>query len=495
MKFKSKTEAYSFCILILSELLDSLKKDPTTLSRHDVIEESIEHIKIAMENHEQNPLLIVGILEHVKQDQHPWVLKAIDTLQHDLKKNNYRQTPQEKFENPLARRLESEFALTLLKNPTAAMMNSVGRISAELIKFMHDQAINWTKEWAPAFQENYHVISLGAFKKTPTLLDIETILEKNDPAQLIEIMHLHFKFAAGFTRVKPITKAPIRTPVGKLADIIAKGYAGELTSFYKHGIALEGPPGNDCRTLLVKKIYESDLFLARGNRGRSPFSEPLKHFSNQLGLMLIHQQEEEDGLPTHDSSWLADCKNQEANFESQYVIDLIENDAVYVSGPSGMTSILLGQMETMVNFECEALKKNYLPAIIAYIVGGGFHSLHEVIGPAEHILNLIPGYRVQVPEPGHLAPPPNYHVFFKQQTLLDPQFKALREIAWQNYLKYFKEDYCHRHIKRVDPTLLSAPLNSNAPELSGFFKPLIESPPDTQPIKATTSVETNNPSR
>ncbi len=474
MKFKSKTEAYSFSILILSELCNPLEANPITSPEQALIEALIERFKIAMENHEQDLRVIIHDLDHAKRCQNPWVSSLINTLQHDLECCDFKQTPQEKFENPLARRAESELALALLFHPTAAMMHAVGRISMELVKFMKDQAINWQTEWGPAFQEKHHVISLGAFKEMPTFLEVQAILEKNDPAQLTEIMHLHFKFASNFTRIKPIANAPIRTPVGKLAELIASAYEGQSTYFYTTGITLEGRQGTDCRSYIVKKIYESDLFVAKGNRGRSPSLDFFEHFSDQMGLMLIHQHEEEKGLPTHDSEWIADCKNQAPNLESPYVHDLIENDAVYVSGPSGMTSILLGQMETMANFENETFKKNYLSAILAYIVGGGFHSIHEVIGPAQYILNLVPSYHVHPPQIGQLAKPPNYHVFLVQQALIDPEFKALREMAWQNYLRYFKADYCPRHIEELGLKMKCEKPAERDSDYAKFFKTSVE---------------------
>ena len=470
MKFISKTEAYSFSILILSNCCDPRQTNPITMPQCVVIELTIERIKIAMENHEQDITALIARLEDAKQDQAPWVSDAIKTLQQDLERSDFKQTPEEKFENPLARRAESELALALLLNPTAAMMNAVGRVSIELLKFMHLQAIEWTSEWGPAFQESHHVIALGAFKEMPTFCQVEALLEKNDPLQLTEIMHLHFKFSANFTRTRPILSAPIRPPVGKLAEIIADRFNGETTSFHKKWITLKGKPGFDFRSYITNKIYESDLFSAEGERGRLASPALLSNLSNQLGLMLPHQEEEEKGLPTHDLYWIADCKNQRPNYESAYVIDLIENDAVYVSGPSGMTSALLGQMETLVNFESETLKKSYLSAIAAFIVGGGFHSLHEVIGPAQHILNLVPGYHVQVPQIGQMAKPPNYHVFFEQQIMIDPEFNALRNMAWKNYLRYFKEDYCPRHMKGWDLKLNPENIDGQHLEETGFFK-------------------------
>ncbi len=56
------------------------------------------------------------------------------------------------------------------------------------------------------------------------------------------------------------------------------------------------------------------------------------------------------------------------DMNSRTVLDYLENDAIYVTGPSGMTSLLLGQMEVLGNFETVALKRHYLSAAIAMLL-------------------------------------------------------------------------------------------------------------------------------
>lgn len=87
--------------------------------------------------------------------------------------------------------------------------------------------------------------------------------------------------------------------------------------------------------------------------------------------MSTNQSIYEKDFPSLPFKWVADCKNQTPDLGSQYFKDEIENNAIYVAGPSGMTSLLLGQMETLANLENEDLKKNYLTAIAIYIVAEG----------------------------------------------------------------------------------------------------------------------------
>lgn len=111
-----------------------------------------------------------------------------------------------------------------------------------------------------------------------------------------------------------------------------------------------------------------------------------------------------------------------------------------------------------------ALKQEYLAAVAAYIVGGGFHSLHEVIGPASYVLDLIPDYQVTVTDTKTLktAPPPNYYAFYKLLTNNDPEFAEKREKSWQNYLAYFEKNYVFELLKKQ---LVEMNVERKTPEL------------------------------
>ncbi len=443
MKFSSKTEAYSYIILILTLIEE--KFGERSLPNLNVVRRALNDVKIAMENHEQNIDVIWDILEKVKPLLGANAQEIILALQHDLKSSDYQQTPLEKFQNPLARRAESELAIQLLKKPTNAMMIPVHRVSLEIIKLMEDYPHVIQAVVNDLFIESGHFIALGAPKKSMTISEIKTLLKKNDPAQFIEIMHMHFKFGQSITRFVGIKRAPVRKPVGKLLSIIQKIYKGEPEDFFKSAIFSLEQLEMDYRSYISNiEMYASPLFMAvDGKRGRGDKIDPAR--TNYFGLMLKGQDSYALGLGEHSSSWVADCKSQSVDLNSPYVIDLIENDAVYVAGPSGMTSVLLNQMEILANFENENLKKNYLSAIVSYIVGGGFHSFHEVIGPAQYSLDLVPGYIVEVPKEGKLAAPPNYNQFFSQQALIDPEFNERRAMAWRSYLYYFNVLYGPKH--------------------------------------------------
>ncbi|MDR3503848.1 MAG: hypothetical protein P4L79_14820 [Legionella sp.] len=453
MNFKSRTEAYSYAILLLTQLSKrytarASDKTNTTLS---LFNSCIRNLKIALENHEQDLKMIAELIEELIAQSD--ILLDEEALLRELGSNilnsTYQQTIKDKFDNPLARRWESELAIILLRRPTAAMMEAIQGVSAQILRFIEQLCLLKDKfDWSfyiHLFSRSYHVISFGA-EENPTLKGIKKILTENKPEQFAEIMHIHYKFAQGILRKFPIMGIE-RKPVGKMEEIVANIWPGPAETFFSEGLR-DPVSGAFYRSYIPDTLmYGSPLYKALDNRGKMPnaFDE---EGTQQLGLLCWGQEEYEVDLPTHHSIWAADCKAQGANLKSQYVLDLIENDAVYVSGPSGMTSVLLGQMEILANFPTENLKKNYLTAVMVYIVAAGFHSIHEVIAPAHYALDLVPGYEVHVPQQGKLAPPPNYHQFFVQQELIDPDFAVCRDAAWGNYLRYFSQHYVPRYLTK-----------------------------------------------
>ncbi|USQ14616.1 hypothetical protein J2N86_04705 [Legionella lytica] len=453
MNFKSRTEAYSYAILLLTQLSKRhvTSASDVTNTTFSLFNACIGHLKIAMENHEQDLNFIAELIEELITQDDIFLDEDVllRKLSSDILNNAYQQTIKEKFDNPLARRWESELAIILFRKPTKAMMEAIQAVSEQILRVIEQLSLLQDKfDWSfyiDLFSRNYHVISFGA-EENPTLEDIKKILVDNKPEQLAEIMHIHYKFAQGIIRKFPITGIE-RKPVGKMAEIVAKIWRGPMETFFSEG--LKDPVlGTFCRGYIPDVLmYSSPLYKVLDNRGKMPnaFDE---EGTQQLGLLGRGQEEYEIGLPTHHSIWTADCKAQGANLKSQYVLDLIENDAVYVSGPSGMTSVLLGQMEILANFPTEILKKNYLTAIMVYIVAAGFHSIHEVIAPAHYALDLVPGYEVHVPQQGKLAPPPNYHQFFAQQERIDPDFAARHDAAWESYLHYFSQHYVPHYLDK-----------------------------------------------
>jgi hypothetical protein len=442
MQFRSKPESYSYAILLLRDLAKAYPEAKE-------INMALENAKIAFENHEQNPKVICELVAGLQKLDYlnPKDVETIGNFIKSLQKQDYKQSAQEQFENPLGRRFESELFVLLLLQPTTSMLQVTGQMSAEILNAMKTMAGSYKLtsflsgnliEKFPTYSySGYDPITFGAFSKAPSEDVVVKSLSDNNPKNFIQNVFIHCQFARYIYRDISITTAPARPPVGKLAEIIKRVWDGKPEEFFSQGLV-----GYDDRLrshVGDRVISASDLYHAPGKRGRDG---SLRHTrTKQMGLMLSEQKAFAESFPTLPCTWVPDCLGQAPNLDSAYVKDQIDNDTVYVSGPSGMTSCFLGQMETLGNLPTVAAKQHYLVVTVSYIVGGGFHSAHEVLGPAQYCLDLIPGYNVSVPKAGKAALPPNYHAFFDLIAKIDPEFNARRNQAWNNYLDFFAKVY------------------------------------------------------
>ena len=407
LSFKSNNDVYFYAIHHLMQI--------NTNHPNQRIRNLIESLKIGVENHEQNPNSAAERLEtlseQLKTELSPLEIGELKAIARIIRSSSYEQSLQEKYENPLARRFESQMQIELLQHPTNAMMRSVGEISKRMLDVFEqiessDPPDLASQKLLSLFPGSLTVgkqqTGFGSQVEEITLETVKNILKKNDPKDLNQILFIQFLFAQNCMRKLPGTiEAPnIAMPTGKLKQIIEE---------YNHGEFKENPKAffdelTYDKLILVSntKLYNAPLFTAESGRGRQ--DNLGSGTSSRMGVMLEGQPQ--DDLPVDQSSWTPDAKYQAANLDSIYVRDLIENDAVYVAGPSGMTSLFLNIMELYGNFQTVEEKQHYLAAVSAYMVSGGFHSLHEVIGPAQYGLDLVPGYNVTPPQQDHVAPPP-----------------------------------------------------------------------------------------
>lgn len=465
MKFKSRTAAYSSLLLLFENVKPLVQKEGQA-----AFNEAIEKIRIAIENHEKKPKKLCAELEKIlnSMELDTTYKQRLHNVIQDVASSNYaKQSKEDKFQNPLARRIESELPIELLTHPTKDMMQAVQHVSAEILKVIPTINKEYLDEFLTSLKFNYdEPISFGSLSEKPTVEKLIQILKKNSPDKLATIMYIHYQFSTYMLESQPILHAPHRAPVGKLAELIALVWKdAPIEDFFTKGISLTNEDGKLYRAFISDAImYHSDLFKAGENRGRiGALGEYNKQRYHQLGLMLPNQEAFEADLPEHRSLWLPDCKGQAADLNSIYVKDEIENDAIYVSGPSGMVTLFLGQMEILANLETVALKQHYLSAVLAYMVGGGQHSIHEVLSPAQYCLDLIPGYQVQVPSKDKLAPPPNYHDFYLQQMSIDGEFASRREKAWGNYLEFLQAN--QQMIYSLNMYVYDLPLSSENKEV------------------------------
>ncbi|TNF70235.1 MAG: hypothetical protein EP298_00210 [Gammaproteobacteria bacterium] len=399
--FKSRVAAYSYLIKLLLEY----RTKPICNLNQSAINHFVNNLFIALENHEQNinkhlkPLKFV-INKTLSTDPESAkslseIINAIDIINN----SKFDQTPQEMWENEIGRQFESLIAIELLLDPTSKMMERVSEVSSAIVKNLnndnnkHSDRINL---FLISLEENFSPIALGAFKEIPTLDKVLEILNNNDSDQLSEIIHIHFKFAQVLYR---------RLSIYNLNNELV-----EHPSYLPDDI-----------------IYPSSLFKQSPNRGRFGRLDTNKK-TDQLGIMLECQTK--GTIPKRiDNKWTPDCIAQQPQLDNKHndywiVRDMIENDTPYVAGYSGMTSLLIPQMMALCAIDDQSKIRDYLNAVIGYICGGGFHSIHEILGPCAKFLSLIPGY--QVADPGVTKSlPPNYNHYFTliQRYDQDPELK------------------------------------------------------------------------
>lgn len=449
--FHSKIEAYFYAIHHVMEL-QKIHDNP-------VLTAAIRELKILTENHEQDPAVAAHILESISTELEgilsPDEKVALSTISHAMTTSAYQQSLQEKYDNPLGRRLESRMQIELLQHPTPAMMNPVAEVSRALLNVFaqieaQEDMPELLAEFAKSLTSGKNPMGFGSQPQEITLDRVKEILTQNRPEELNQILFIQFLFAMNVMRRlgDTVTAPHQRVPTGKLLEIIQEYNDGE---YRDNPEAFFDTMDYDKLVLISNtKIYNSDLFTAESGRGRK--GELIKESTSQMGIMLRDQSEAH--LPTDPSSWTPDAKYQAANLDSIYVRDLIENDAVYVAGPSGMTSLFLNIMEMYGNLPSIEDKQNYFAAVSAYMVSGGLHSLHEVLGPAQYALDLIPGYNVTPPEQDAVAKPPNFHQFYQQQMERDPQFTAVYESGWDKLMADYAHEqhmYVHRPLTPFKP--------------------------------------------
>lgn len=442
--FVLKIEAYSTLIYVLQK--SDYKENAAVLK-------AIQQIKHAIENHEQDVQTVLSYLdellkpdtEGLEDDEFKHKLAFIkDRIEHI----NFDKTGSiTRFKNPLKRLLDSLMAIKLLTQPTTLMMKSVSELSKGIINQLenYDGLLGTHKKAIDKFleviknntgpTEYLKAISLGSLENKPSRAKVIKWLKDASLEHLPEIMHIHFKFALALSKKHPLPTNVCREPIGAFKKIIDR-YEPRGYKIYFENMADERINETYRAHIADTILYRSPLFTTDEKRGKH--SE--LHYSNKtttLGLMLDCQDEYESTFPTMPFAWVADAKAQAPDLKSRTTLDAIQNDALYVAGSSGMATLLLHLMENMGNFPTLEEKQSYLLAICAYIVGGGFHSFHEVLDPAAFSLELIPGYRVTPPDLVHHTrrSAPLVGEFFKQLSCFDEEFSALRERAWQHYFQ------------------------------------------------------------
>lgn len=482
----SKPAAYSYILFKLVELAKHIVSD----TAKEKMMQYIEKIKIAFENHEQDISALKAELIQIDTEisnsqQKDTISKIIEIIE---KIPSLNPSQQQRFENPFQRRFESEFGINLLLNPTDKMMEAVNRVSQRLIQLIKLNNEYFFFNVLGACTINGACESFGCFPEKPTLGELITVLQENKKDELMKIMMIHFFAWADYKKTDnpiPAWDVPL---VGEFETYV-KDRVGQLGIHFsnENSIAnayhayINRPHYYNKELSYLSDVYFRDCPLYQ-DRGRGYFSQSTRY--NRMGLMLLNQEAEAFSQLSSELkilNWLPDVLCQKTDFYSHYVKDLLCNDVVYVAGVSGMASVLLGLMELLGNLPTIKMKQDYLVAIVAYIVSGGFHSIHEVLSPAEYCLKLVPGYSVGIPswQNNYRTPPPKYHVFFSLFAQ-DQQFQEIRNKTWKSFIDTFATNIFQKEEDAIRPVMKKTEMPSVSSGVAGalpFFSQNINRQP------------------
>lgn len=401
MRFRSRPEAYLYALYVLENIPMVHRLEPENF------EAVIESIKICIENHEQNPENVAVLIDAL-QVENTEDKARLRILSAALKNTQsfVKLSDREKWEAPLARRLESAIHIELLTNPTAKMMEVINKVSQKIIPVLNGLEQDSEDMFLTCLSANADsLVSFGNFKKQPTMKAVIALLKQNSSKQIPEILFIHLFFISDIARNGKI--------MGDVARIVKK--------------------------IANEKMYRSPYYKDRGRKGSL-----LKLMTSQMGLQVCDKSLFEAGFPIHSSQWVSDARSQQPDFNSYYVQSLMAHDTPYVAGPSGLTSVFMGGMCGLNWFDLIEEKQLYILGFASYIVAGGFHCLHEVLGAIAYCLpeeNLIPGYQTSIPDENANILSPHYHVFYALIETIDVEFSIRREKAWQNMLSFFRDFY------------------------------------------------------
>tara|TARA_R110002110_G_scaffold360053_1_gene569881 strand:+ start:26047 stop:28500 length:2454 start_codon:yes stop_codon:yes gene_type:complete len=273
-------------------------------------------------------------------------------------------------------------------------------------------------------------------------------LEKND--NLERTMYIQFTYGLVLMRPVPQLGVKAKDPTGEFKTVIDSEYGD--SSKYFDLVRSPGEEGAEARRLISDDhIYKSYYYTQEAAKGRLGKPDTTK-LTSCYGILKEREIElirdtcpEFLTTPNEHAPWSPDIVAQWANPNSPIVSSLLDHEASYVSGPSGTYSILTALHEMLVNSASIEEKQLYIQSALAYIVGTGLHSIHEVLGPAEHNMKLIPGYNVGVPYKGKI-PAPNYTAFYDLACENDPEFKQRLDQSWESLLNFHNKTYEHNPI-------------------------------------------------
>ncbi len=430
---KHRTNVYALLILKLSNYSPTLPDDIS------IIKSLLSEIKTCFHNHEQQfSILIFFLKQNLGQYKEisPDLLAFLNDVLMSLNNkafNDYftkSKVLHRDLECRIQRVFESHIAIKLLENPSIHTWTSVNAISHVIVKFLeenktHKNLIPFLKNLGPdEIYEEYPKLPLAfrRFLKTPSVDNVIAALKTTSDLGRTMLIHFMFMRDAYYLCETSYPK--------HLSE-----YSGDFARYLENKPSQENP-------MLFFEDYVNQAPQLYKDRGRAEFDII---DSNHLGITIT--KEDRETFPSVNTTWFPDCLCQQADRSSPYVSSLLMKDIPYVAGPSGMTSVLCAAMAFLGEWENIEEQHYYVLAIVAFITGGGLHSIHEVLTVPHARLGLLPEYHSK--NSSNMA---NYQAFFALFSRDEVITNNIRD-AWKATTKWMSQTY--PHLKTIQ---LSKPL-------------------------------------
>lgn len=422
---RNKLNIYVLLIVKLSSRHFELHQDKL------IIKSIVSEVKILFHNHEQQLASLIFILrqnlnehQNISSRLQQAIVDIINSLEDVRLQEHFSKdvVNNEDLSCKVGRFFESHVAVNMLLNPAPDTMACVKTVSTNIIKFIR---MNYDKRKFKNFLDNLGPddesleapnvpFAFGRFARKPSIDDVMDVLVEHK--NLARIMLIHFMFMRDvYSSYK--SDAVREEPVTKF------GYGGDLGKFLLSDTQSRPALG---MFLLNHSVFAAHLYK---ERGRGVFNLKL---SNQLGICISTDDRNE--FPSMDTAWYPDCICQEAKLHSTYLHFFIKHDIPYVAGSSGMTSVLSSAMLLFGQFETHKEHHHYILAIMAFITGGGLHSIHEVLTVPHIRLGLLESYRPFGDKPG------NYNEFFNLFRY-DDVVQGNIQNAWSKTMEWMRARY------------------------------------------------------
>ncbi|STX29210.1 serine/threonine-protein kinase [Legionella beliardensis] len=432
LSLTSTTEIYSYLLWFLTKLTrkQNPENEATTLLIETIKNNLLNHKPLDKENFLQ---ALEGLKDNISEEQYI-------PLYYSIKFANIEgQSLKKRWENPFNRYLESLFAIAYTTNPPKKMIEAVALISQKLSLILEKNSNHPKVQLflAKISQTSSEQEAFGKFEKNlDDLTDLLTELKNVNSSNFIRVLLIHYSFARYLIR----ENIDFATP---LPNYLLKGgfydYLNQVNS-KSNQATLSRLPQQLRKDFIDGKLRGASCFSDwKLTRGRGDFTLNLS--TNTLGTCLLRQDRELLPQLPQTISWQPDAICQAPYYPSNHIQTILNKDLTYVSGPSGMTTLMLGVLELLLALPTQELKDNYVLAIASYLVSGGLHSLHEVLLVAHDLLGYFPNYQL-----GEYESLINH---FNQ----DKEHQKKIISLWDNYF-----DYCERYFTKK---LLNTEFNLN----------------------------------